>query len=1254
MIAVVGVVAANRLAEPWLRAKLVSTLAAKAASDLDIDTLDVRWRPLGVSADGVSMTLDDEQEPYLMADRVTASIGLRELIGGRLRVDQVVIDQPVLAITVREDGSLALPNFEGGGEKSNRFEIAGVELRQGEVRWSDGRVPLEANLEGLTVESSISATDGSHATLAADALTLTVAGEPLIFEMQGEVDWRGSTVERIHLTVEQKQADIDVLGSWIDGAGEFEVAASGDLEVVQPWLEGISGHVSLEARVSNTDPRAPMRWVVAGEAEGSQVRVAQFQLAEIPLQFELMDGTVTIDSDNVVAYGGIWQPRLVIDGTESRLQVRGGGVSLAGLAEDLGWEQLARGGRISGAVDYRFAQADWRNGRGEGRVEVAAGQEWRLSGAAPLKIEPGLEIEFTGALADQWSTVDIGGAVDATDGAADLSFAIRTADLTNLQQQLGLSGDFLPKQGAGSVTGSLRSPGDGGAPQLAVQADLQDVWLASLEADRAVAEMTLAAYGVTLHSAELYRHGSNDSGDASSLTAAGAFPSDGRSLELEASARSWPLMQILPLASIDLPVAGLASGTVSLVGSRAADDQMSIAGEIDVTLDGPAYGDMALGGSIHAPVLLSSGQIEVTDGSWATEHGNLTFGASVRGTTDWQLKLSGEDLHARELLPQLSLLGDDYRVGGTISLTGGEGIESGQVELVTRQGGEAAPAVLVGGLDADQLSLTGEVAGVLHEVELTGQVSPDGPRFHIDGLLEVADWIALTEPEVHGSGRLSIDAMGSWDQPEVTAELTSLDVYVAEERLREVEPVRVVLRDNVIELESGYLQHARTGGELFVAGAVDLDSQAIEGVIQADLDATWLGTVVPELRVQGGVSYLGVVEGTIDDPVVDGQGQWADGVAQIEGFPHTFEAVNVRFLVGRAGVVVDKASADLSGGRLAATGHLDFDEETGYEYSIRLAASEINVNFPEDWWIGGDATLRIIGDAESRRVSGDVRLRRAVLLQSVDLSVEQILRSAFAKQREWVPSSDPLLRSTRLQLQVVGENALQVTGEGLDLSGDIDLSLGGDLASPLILGRVDLSAGGEIVFRGNEFAIERGLLVFDNPHVIDPEIDLVALADVRSYDVRLHLLGTLAAMDIKFTSDPSLPSLEVVSLLTTGQVGSQPLLLEPVRANESAAAEGLLAGQAAEAVGSRVGKLFGLDRVQVDPLTESSGSLSSARVTVAKRLSERLVATYSYDPTDSEEQLVQIDWQVTPDVAAILTQNGDGSYAIDFKWHKSF
>jgi translocation and assembly module TamB len=208
-----------------------------------------------------------------------------------------------------------------------------------------------------------------------------------------------------------------------------------------------------------------------------------------------------------------------------------------------------------------------------------------------------------------------------------------------------------------------------------------------------------------------------------------------------------------------------------------------------------------------------------------------------------------------------------------------------------------------------------------------------------------------------------------------------------------------------------------------------------------------------------------------------------------------------------------------------------------------------------------------------------------------------------------------------------------------------------------MLGDVALDHGGTVEFGGNKYTLERGNLTFSNPFRNDPSLDLVASTTVREFNVRLNVYGPVDALETSFSSTPPLPSLDVVSLLTTrstdtlSSLGGRTTLESRGDGNT---AETFLASQAASLAGQRVGDLFGLDQVQITPLTGASSELSTARLTVGKRISRDLYVTYSYDPSESGEEIVEVAWQMYPTIVVLLRATDQGSYTADIRWTKSF
>jgi translocation and assembly module TamB len=425
--------------------------------------------------------------------------------------------------------------------------------------------------------------------------------------------------------------------------------------------------------------------------------------------------------------------------------------------------------------------------------------------------------------------------------------------------------------------------------------------------------------------------------------------------------------------------------------------------------------------------------------------------------------------------------------------------------------------------------------------------------------------------------------------------------------------------------------------------------------MQASIASSWLALVAPTLQMTGTFDALATVRGTTAKPLINGQGGVRGARLLLLGFPHAFEALDATLLFYADAVVLDSFAARLGGGVLQASGRVELPaEDRALGYRFQTTARDVTLRYPEGWLVRGDGDLLLVSVAGGRQVTGTIELDRAYYLRDVKLGLAQLLRAALAQERVEVAETDELMVTTQLNVAlVVPAGALRVSNNLADLRGRADLSMRGTLANPVVFGRVEMEPGGTVVYAENEYEVERAVLTFANPYRIEPFVDLVAKTKVSSYEVTLNLAGPLDRLNATFASDPPIADLEVLSLLATGEPDRLAGDLA-ARRESSVGAESFLAQQAASLVGQRVGTLFGLDRFRVAPITAGESGISSVRLTVAKRLSRDVLVTYSFDPSVTEDQFLTVEWQMSPTLALVLTQNGDGSYAVDARWEKAF
>jgi hypothetical protein len=96
-------------------------------------------------------------------------------------------------------------------------------------------------------------------------------------------------------------------------------------------------------------------------------------------------------------------------------------------------------------------------------------------------------------------------------------------------------------------------------------------------------------------------------------------------------------------------------------------------------------------------------------------------------------------------------------------------------------------------------------------------------------------------------------------------------------------------------------------------------------------------------------------------------------------------------------------------------------------------------------------------------------------------------------------------------------------------------------------------------------------------------------------------------------------------------------------------------------VGRVVEQTFGVDTFQltpslIDPYSQSSNRVNpSARVTIGKRISDRVYLTFSRSlSTSYSDQILLLEYDESDRLSWILSRNEDQTYAIEFRVRHAF
>ncbi len=281
------------------------------------------WPRIAVSTGPVSLSARDGfgEAPMLQADDLRVAVQLRPLLDREVRVDQVALDAPRLALSVQADGRTAWGDIvervrtatgRGGGVSDEEalgaglaaLVVQGVVVENGEVHWHDARSGQRQSATGIT--------------LTADRLVQGESGEvTLAARIESDALPGPAHVEaRTRL-----QVDFAGLGAELHDVEASVQAESTSLELAAARVVAASMGADGEVRIDGLRLVA-IRGDAAAELDAPQLRydVAAGRLPPTPLAISLPGVAMRVDA-TVEGLGTMPRARLELDSESMDLPV---------------------------------------------------------------------------------------------------------------------------------------------------------------------------------------------------------------------------------------------------------------------------------------------------------------------------------------------------------------------------------------------------------------------------------------------------------------------------------------------------------------------------------------------------------------------------------------------------------------------------------------------------------------------------------------------------------------------------------------------------------------------------------------------------------------------------------------------------------------------------------------------------------------------------------------------------------------------
>jgi translocation and assembly module TamB len=508
----------------------------------------------------------------------------------------------------------------------------------------------------------------------------------------------------------------------------------------------------------------------------------------------------------------------------------------------------------------------------------------------------------------------------------------------------------------------------------------------------------------------------------------------------------------------------------------------------------------------------------------------------------------------------------------------------------------------------------------------------------------------------HGSADGEIAVNGSLKHPEslvVSADFSHLVFNYANLQLENAGPIRFRSSRDNLEIESAAFRGINTN--IQIDGKVQFSGKrALSLRLDGALDLRVVSTLIPSVTSGGSAQVNALFEGTLDNPSITGRIHIDNASARVADFPTGLSAIQGDLIFDATRLSFDNLTAQAGGGTLRLTGSVNYTERP-VRYDITARSDSTRIRYPEgmSWLTAG--TLRLAGTTDGGVLSGRVTVERVTLTQGLEVA-----GSLFSTKEVSGPSTNStFLRNLQFEIQAVSTPDARMQWPGAELEAEADLRVRGTWEHPIMLGHIHVLSG-DLLFHGNRYKVARGDINFANPFRLDPVINVEASTTIQQYEITLNFNGPASKLTLAYRSDPPLPGNDIVTLLALGQTSSEGTARSAGNTQSgTSGASTLLSEAVSSQVGGRLEKLFGITNFRVDPALTTVGSTegsqsAAARVTVQQQVTRDVTITYISNVGSTQEQVIQVEYNVTRNISVVALRDYNGTFGIDIKIKKRF
>lgn len=446
-------------------------------------------------------------------------------------------------------------------------------------------------------------------------------------------------------------------------------------------------------------------------------------------------------------------------------------------------------------------------------------------------------------------------------------------------------------------------------------------------------------------------------------------------------------------------------------------------------------------------------------------------------------------------------------------------------------------------------------------------------------------------------------------------------------------------------------------------------------------------------RAEGELTAALDVTGSLAEPIVRGDINVQKGFVKLSGLSDAVEDLNLHAALDKQGIHLDRGRARFAGGNVDVKGELPLSDGSLGQLELGVVARGIHYKSPDQIQVTLDADLKLLalrhdgsGASLLPSLSGSVDILSADYQKPMSLTADISTLTTRGDKTE-ISGYDAAKDHVELDLLLRGTRALNVKNELVQANLRLDpagLRVTGTDQRFGAVGTVEVQPGGRIFLRRNEFEVQTGLVRFNDPTRLRPEVDVSAITEYRRYNtvggapgqsnqsdssastvgsgnwrISMHAYGPPENLKVDLTSDPPLGQDDIFLLLTVGLTRTELDQSRNSGVGSSVALEALGTLSGAE---SAVTDVVPVDEFRFGSTYSSRSGRTEPTVTIGKRLSDRIRASVTTSLSETSEIRSNVEYRATQNVsvegsfdnARNVASAAGGNLGGDVRWRIEF